>query len=66
MWDFSRSARDGSKGSLALAAAPSTPAEVSLGLHYWFFPAYMPTCSNRNLAGHTTPAGLYLTQGGRF
>lgn len=45
--DFSRSARDGCKGSLALAAAPSAPAEVRLGLHYWFSPAYMPICSNR-------------------
>lgn len=45
--DFFRSARDGCKSSLALAAAPSAPAEVRLGLCYWFFPAYMPVCSNR-------------------
>jgi len=61
---FLCSARDSCRGSLALAAAPSKPAEVRFGLHYWVFSASMPICSNRNFAGHTTPAGLYLTQGG--
>lgn len=48
VWYFC-SARDGCKGSLALAAASSTPAEVRPGLHYCFLPAYMPLAATETL-----------------
>lgn len=49
VWDFSCSARDGCKGSLALAAASFTPAEVRPDLHYCFLPAYTPLAATETL-----------------
>lgn len=43
------SAKDGCKGSLALATVSSTPAEVRPGLHYCFLPTYKPLAATEIL-----------------